>query len=88
MSVIPIDLGAKPFKRSAKRWSFWDRLAEQLDSLVAYPIRNAVSERELRRVDEDIKRCRELMSKNSQQEDDAKLARMRLARGIRMAKIR
>ena len=67
---------------------FWHRLAERLDALVAYAIKNAVSEQELRRVDEDIKRCRELMSKNSQQEDDAKLARMRLARGIRMAKIR
>ena len=88
MSVIPIDLGSKLVKRAAKRWHFWHRLAERLDALVAYAIKNAVSEQELRRVDEDIKRCRELTSKNSQQEDDAKLARMRLARGIRMAKIR
>jgi hypothetical protein len=87
MSVIPIDLGAK-LNRSAKRWSFWDRLAERLDALVAYPIRNAVSERELRRVDEDIKRCRELMSKNSQQQGDAKLVRMRPAHAIRAVKIR
>ena len=88
MSVIPIDLGSKPVKRAVKRWHFWHRLAERLDELVAYPIKNAVSEQELRRVDEDIKRCRELISKNPQQEGDAKLIRMRLARGIRTAKIR
>jgi len=88
MSVIPIDLGSKPVNRLAKRWSFWERLAEWLDALVAYPIGNAVSEQELRRVDEDIKRCRELMSKNSQQESDAKLVRMRPAHAIRTVKIR
>jgi hypothetical protein len=81
MSVIPIDFGPK-------RWHFWHRLAERLDALVAYPIKNGVSQQELRRVDEDIKRCRELMSKNPQQAGDAKLARMRLARGIRTVEIR
>ena len=88
MSVIPIDLGSKPLNRLAKRWSFWERLAEWLDALVAYPIGNAVSEQELRRVDEDIKRCRELMSENSQLEGGAKLMRMRPARAIRTVKIR
>jgi hypothetical protein len=52
-------------------------------TLVAYPIKNAVSERELRRVDEDIRRCRELVSKNLQQEAEAKLVRMRPTRAIR-----
>ena len=88
MSVISIDLGPKPVNRAATRSHFWHRLAERLDALVAYPIKNAVSEQELRRVDEDIKRCRELMSKNLQQEGDAKLVRMRPARGIRTVKIR
>jgi len=88
MSVIPIDLGSKRVNRAAKRTRFWHRLDERLDALVAYPIKNAVSQQELRRVDEDIKRCRELMSKNLQQEGDAKLVRMRPARGIRTVKIR
>jgi hypothetical protein len=88
MSVIPIDLGPKPVNRATARWHFWHRLAERLDALVAYPVKNAVSEQELRRVDEDIKRCRELMSKNPQQEGDAKLVRMHPAPGIRTVKIR
>jgi hypothetical protein len=87
MSVIPFDLGSKPVNRAARRWHFWNKLAERLDALVAYPIKNAVSEQELRLVDEDIKRCRELVSKNSQQERDATLVRMRPVRGIRTVKI-
>jgi hypothetical protein len=88
MSVIPIDLGSKRMNRAATPWRFWHRLAERLDALAAYPIKNAVSEQELRRVDEDIRRCRELMSKNLKQEGDAKLVSMRPARAIRMVKIR
>jgi hypothetical protein len=83
MSVIPIDFGPKPVNRAGARSHFWHRLAERLDALVAYPIKNAVSQQELRRVDEDIKRCRELMPKNPQQEGDAKLIRMRPTRAIR-----
>jgi hypothetical protein len=85
MSVIPIDLGPKPVNQTAKRWCVGHRLAERLDALVAYPVKNAVSEQELRRVDDDIKRCRELMSKNSLQEGDTKL--VRTARAIRTIKI-
>jgi hypothetical protein len=88
MSVIPIDLGPKPVNRSVNRWRFWHRLAERLDALVAYRVKNAVSEQELRRVDDDIKRCRELMSKNSQQDGDAKLVPMRSVHAIRTVKIR
>jgi hypothetical protein len=86
MSVIPIDFDPKPVNRAGARWHFWHRLAERLDALVAYPIKNAVSEQQLRRVDQDIKRCRELMSRNPP--GDAKLVRMRLARGIRAVEIR
>jgi hypothetical protein len=86
LPVIPIDLGPEPMNRAATRWHFWHRLAERLDALVAYPIKNAVSEQQLRRVDQDIKRCRELMSRNPP--GDAKLVRMRLARGIRAVEIR
>jgi hypothetical protein len=88
MSVIPIDLGPKPVNRSVKQWRFWHRLAERLDALVAYPVKNAVSEQELRRVDEDTKHCRELMSENSQQDGYTKLAPMRWAPAIRTVKIR
>lgn len=83
MSVISIDLGSKRVNCAARRWRFWHKLAAQLDALVAYPIKNAVSERELRRVDEDIRCCRELVSKNLQQEAEAKLVRMRPTRAIR-----
>jgi len=85
MSVISIDLGPTPANRATKR--FQHKLAEWLDALVAHPIKNAVSEQELRRVDEDIKRCRELMSKNSQQGIDAKFVGVP-ERAIRAVKIR
>jgi hypothetical protein len=88
MSVIPIDLGPKPVNRTVKRTRFWHRLGERLDALVAYPVKNAASEQELRRVDDDIKRCRELMSKKSQQDRDTKLVPMRRAPAIRTVKIR
>jgi len=88
MSVIAIDLGPKPVKRVAKLSRFRHRLAEWLDALVAYPIKNAVSEQELRRVDEDIKRCGELMSKNRQQGADVKFDGMRPERATRPIKIR
>jgi hypothetical protein len=86
--VVPIDLGPTPVNRAAPRCHFWHRLTERLDALVAYPIKNAVSQQELRRVDEDIKQCRQLMSKKPQQEGDSKLVRMRPACGIRTVKIR
>lgn len=57
MSVIPIDLRPK----SARRRSPWREFVERLDALLAYPARHVVSDQELRRIDEDIKRCRELM---------------------------
>jgi hypothetical protein len=88
MNVIPIDLGPRPVNHTTKRWRFWHTLAGRLEALGAYPVKNAVSEQELRRVDDDIKRCRELMSKNSQQEVDAKLVRNSPARAIRTVTIR
>ena len=57
MSVIPIDLRPK----SAKRRGPWREFVERLDALLTYPARHVVSDQELRRIDEDIKRCRELM---------------------------
>ena len=85
MSVIPIDLGRKSVNRVPKLRRFWHRPAEWLEALVAYPIKNAVSQQELRRVDEDIKRCRE--SKNRRQRADAKLGGLRPERAIRAVKV-
>lgn len=72
MSVVPVDLHSK--QRKQRR--FWRALAERLDAFVAYPAKHAVSEQELRRVDEDIKRCRQLMFQKQQQQRDLKLSRV------------
>ena len=88
MSVIPIDLGRKSVNRVPKLRRFWHRPAEWLEALVAYPIKNAVSQQGSRRIDEDIKRCRELMSKNRRQGVDPKLGGWRPERAIRAVKVR
>ena len=77
MRAIPIGLRPKPAKRG-----FWRTLAERLDALAAYPAKHAVSERELRRVDEDIKRCRQLMFRRQQRKRDVKLVPATAARGV------
>jgi hypothetical protein len=87
MSVIPVDLGAKPAIRGSKRRRFWHGLAERLDALVAYPTKHAVSEQELRRVDDDIRRCRQLMKK-PQQARAAKLGGAPMLRAARVTKAR
>jgi len=69
MSVVPAALRWKP-----GRGQFWRAVAERLYSLAAYPAKHAVSEQELRRVDEDIERCRRLMFYDQQQRG-LKLAR-------------
>ena len=61
MSEVAADLSFKPPNRAAERPHFWRRVAERLDALAAYSTKHAVSEQELRRVDEDIKRCRQLL---------------------------
>lgn len=53
----------RPLERSAKRQGFWRGLAERLDALAAYPTRHAISQQDLRRVDDDIERCRQLVFK-------------------------
>jgi hypothetical protein len=88
MSVIPVDLSPTPANRSARRRRFWHRLGEQLDALVAYPTKHAVSEQELRRVDDDIKRCRQLMVKKPQQRHDARLDRVSMPSSVRAIKAR
>ncbi len=88
MSVIPVDLSPTPANRSAKRRRFWHRLGERLDALVAYPTKHAVSEQELRRVDDDIKRCRQLMLKKPQRQRDAKVGRVSMPSSVRAMKAR
>jgi hypothetical protein len=41
---------------------FWHRLAATIDSIAAYPVKHALSERQLDDVDAEIRRCRQLMS--------------------------
>jgi len=65
MSVIPVDLGPKSVTNSiSKRRSFRRGLAQALDVLVAYPTKHALSEYELCRIDQDIKRYQGLMHKD------------------------
>jgi hypothetical protein len=71
MSVIPVDFGSKP----ARTW-LWRVLAEKLNALVAYPVKHAVSERELRRVDEDIRRCEQLVFQKHRRRRDVELVRV------------
>lgn len=71
MSVIPIDFGSKRAKGR-----FCQTLAEKLDALFTFPAKHAVSEQELRRVDEDIERCRQLMLQKQQQQRGLKLVRV------------
>ncbi len=82
MSVLSDDLGRKPADRTAKQRRFWHGLAERLDALAAYPTKHAVSEQELRKVDDDIKRCRQLMFKKPRRQRDAKLGRLSMPNAV------
>jgi hypothetical protein len=84
MSVLSDGFRPKPIDSSVKRRRFWRGLAEQLDALVAYPTKHAVSEQELRKVDDDIKRCRQLMFNKPQQQRETALAGTAVARGARI----
>jgi len=88
MSVLSEDLRRKPADCTAKRRGFWHELAERLDALVAYPAKHAVSEQELRKVDDDIKRCRQLMFKKPQRQRDKKLGRLSVANPAGVLKAR
>ncbi len=81
MSIVPVEL--KPEDSAATRPGFWRRLAQRVDALVAYPANHAVSERELRRVDDDIKRCRQLMFGNPLAHRDAVFGRVPVHHAVR-----
>ena len=88
MSVIPVELSVAPANSAPKRHRFWRELAEALDALVAYPTKHAVSETELRRIADDIERCRRLMFKKSQFHRDARLGRVPMHHATRAIKAR
>ena len=84
MSVIPFERKAEPENTAPQRHGFWRRLATAVDSLAAYQIRQALSEQELRRVDGEIVRCRQLMFPNSQHFSTAVAYRLQVDRMRRL----
>jgi hypothetical protein len=62
MRVIPFNKEARACGDAVKPSGFWQRLATAIDSLATYPVEHALSEREKRQVDDEIARCRQLMS--------------------------
>jgi hypothetical protein len=65
MAVIPLKREASSANdrsdRASKRCGFWHRLSTAIDSLAAYPVQHALSEKEKRHVDDEIARCRKMM---------------------------
>jgi hypothetical protein len=88
MSVLSDDSRRSPADRTAKQRRFWHGLAERLDALAAYPTKHAISEQELRKVDDDIKRCRQLMFKKPQRQRAAKLGRLSMSNAVGVIKTR
>ena len=83
MSVLSREFNRSLPDGPAKRRRFWRGFAERLDALAAYPTKHAVSEQELRKADDDIRRCRQLMFEKPQHRRDAKFARVTVAREAR-----
>jgi hypothetical protein len=88
MSILPDDFNRKPANGVATRRRFWRGLAERLDGLVAYPTKHAVADQELRRVDDNIKRCRQLMVVKPQRRRDARFERLCMPNAARALKAR
>lgn len=65
MSVVAFDTVWSAIERAAKPRSFWRRIAQALDHLVARRTQRMVPEIELRRSMNDIYRCRRLMPHGS-----------------------
>jgi hypothetical protein len=85
MSVFSDECGAKPAGHTTKR-RFWHGLAERLDALAVYPTKHAVTEQELRRVDDDMRRCRQLMIRKPQKLRNVKLGRVSIPNAVRAMK--
>ena len=63
MSVVAIGLNRHPASGRTRSRRLLRGLARRFDALAAYAVKHAVSERELRRADADIRRCRELIAR-------------------------
>lgn len=62
MCAIPRNEDATAEREASEPQSFWRRLAAAIDSFAAYPVRHALSERNLSHVEAEIERCRQLIS--------------------------
>jgi hypothetical protein len=83
MSVIPFDRKTKPANDNLMQRGFWRRLGRAIDTLAAYPVKHALSEQELRRVDGDIVRCRKLMFPQGQHSSAVVPLRLSVNRAVR-----
>jgi hypothetical protein len=91
MSVIPFDRSLKatePGNEAPKRHRFWQGLAWTLHAIAAYPSRHVLSEQELRHVDDDIKRCRQLMFKKPSRRGGVIRGHLPAHRAVRAMKVR
>jgi hypothetical protein len=87
MSVIPFERKAGPESAAPQQRGFWHRLANAIDSLAAYQVKHAVSEHELRRVDDGIVRCRQLMFPKSQYVPAAVSRRLPVNHAMRLRRL-
>jgi hypothetical protein len=87
MNVISFE--RKPGRESAapQRRGFWHRFAQAIDSFAAYPVKHALSEQELRRVDDGIVRCRQLMFAKSQYVPAGVSRRLPVSHAMRMRRL-
>ncbi len=91
MNVIRFDRSlkaTKPGNGAPKRHGFWQGLAWTLDAIAAYPSRHVLSEQELRHVDSEIKRCRQLMFKEPHRRRDSIPAHLPVRHAVRAMKVR
>lgn len=91
MNVIPFNRSlqaTKPGNGARQRHRFWQRLARTLDAIAAYPSRHVLSEHELRHVDDEIRRCRQLMFKEPHRRRDPILAHLPVRHAVRAMKVR
>lgn len=84
MSVVPFERKAEPENAAPQRHGFWRHLATAIDSLAAYPVKHALSEQELSRVDNEIVCCRQLMFPKSQHFSAAVPCRLQVDRMRRL----
>jgi len=62
MRVIPFNRSAAVEAEEQEPPGSWRRIAAAIDHLAGYPVKHALTERQLLYVDNEIERCRQLMS--------------------------